>query len=92
MTREQIEELEILGFANHQINIAMNFFSMEHTLTDMIEVCQKITVRKSKCGIFSRQGLQHLETVIQNIRSLNVKVIKEANYVYKLITAIYEAL
>uniref|UniRef100_A0A2S2NJY9 non-specific serine/threonine protein kinase n=1 Tax=Schizaphis graminum TaxID=13262 RepID=A0A2S2NJY9_SCHGA len=70
---EQIEELELLGFANHQINIAMNFFSMEHTLADMIEVCRKITVRKSKCGIFSREALHHLETVIKHIESLNIK-------------------
>lgn len=52
----------------------MNFFSMEHSLTDMIEVCRKITVRKSKCGIFSREGLHNLETVIKHIESLNVKV------------------
>jgi len=77
LTPEQIEELELLGFANHQINIAMNFFSMEHTLADMIEVCRKITVRKSKCGISSREGLQHLETVINHIESLNVKVKKK---------------
>lgn len=74
LTQEQIEELELLGFANHQISIAMNFFSMEHSLADMIEVCKKITVRKSKCGIFSREGLHHLETVIKHIESLKVKV------------------
>lgn len=74
MTQEQIEELQMLGFANHQITTAMNFFSMEHTLTDIIEVCNKITVRKSKCGIFSREALRHLETVIKHIESLNVKV------------------
>ncbi|XP_025409124.1 LOW QUALITY PROTEIN: eIF-2-alpha kinase GCN2 [Sipha flava] len=73
LTQEQIEELELLGFANHQINIAMNFFSMEHSFTDMVEVCRKITVRKSKCGIFSREGLRHIETVIKHIESLNVK-------------------
>jgi len=76
LTPEQIEELELLGFANHQINIAMNFFTMEHTLADMIEVCRKITVRKSKCGNFSREGLHHLETVIKHIESLNIKVNK----------------
>lgn len=75
MNQEQIEELELLGFANHQITVAMNFFSMEHSLTDMIEVCRKITVRKSKCGIFSQKGLRHLETVIKHIESLDVKVI-----------------
>lgn len=74
LTQEQIEELELLGFANHQINIAMNFFSMEHPLTDIVEICRKITVRKSKCGIFSREGLRHMETVIKHIESLNVKV------------------
>jgi len=63
-----------LGFANHQINVAMNFFSMEHTLIEMIEICRKITIRKSKCGIFSRAGLHHLEIVIKHIESLNVKV------------------
>lgn len=63
-----------MGFANHQINIAMNFFAMEQTLADMIEVCRKITVRKSKCAVFSREGLRHLETVIKNIELLDVKV------------------
>lgn len=74
LAQEQIDELELLGFANHQINIAMNFFSMEHTLADIIELCSKITVRKSKCGIFSREGLHHLETLIKHIESLNVEV------------------
>lgn len=55
----------------------MNFFSMEHTLSDMIEVCRKITVRKSKCGIFSREGLRHLEAIIKNIESLDVKVVRK---------------
>lgn len=76
MSQEQIEELVRLGFANHQINLAMNFFSMEYTLADIIEKFRKITVRKSKCGIFSREGLYHLETVIKHINSLNVKVNK----------------
>lgn len=58
----------------------MNFFSMEHSLTDMIEVCRKITVRKSKCGIFSREALHNLETVIKHIESLNVKVNKSMVY------------
>lgn len=74
LTQEQIQELENLGFANHQINIAMNFFSMQHTLSDMIDVCRKITTRKSKCGIFARQGLHHLETVIKQIDLLKVNV------------------
>lgn len=74
MSQEQIDELVNLGFANHQINLAMNFFSMEHTLDDLIEKFRKITVRKSKCGIFSREGLCHLETVIKHLNSLNVKV------------------
>lgn len=52
----------------------MNFFSMEHSFADMVEICRKITVRKSKCGIFSREGLHHMETVIKHIDSLNVKV------------------
>ncbi|VVC37487.1 Protein kinase, ATP binding site,Serine/threonine-protein kinase, active site,Protein [Cinara cedri] len=73
LTQEQIEELEGMGFANHQINIAMNYFSMEHSLADMYEVCRKITIRKSKCGIFSREGLRHIEAVIKHIESLNVK-------------------
>lgn len=75
LTQEQIEELEFLGFANHQINIAMNFFSMEHTLAEMIDVCRKITIRKSKCGVYSRQGLHYLETLVKHIELLNVKVI-----------------
>lgn len=76
MTQEQIEELETMGFANHQINIAMNFFSMEQSLADMYEVFRKITIRKSKCGIFSREGLRQLEVVIKHVESLNVKVRK----------------
>jgi len=73
-TQEQIADLEVLGFANHQIKIAINFFSMEHTLDNMIEICRKITIRKSKCGIFSRNALQHLKSLIHHITSLNVKV------------------
>jgi len=71
--QEQIVDLEVLGFADHQIKLAVNFFSMEHSLADMIEVCRKITIRKSKCGIFSRNALQHLKTLIGHIESLNVK-------------------
>lgn len=82
MSQEQIEELETMGFANHQINIAMNFFSMEHSLADMYEVCRKITIRKSKCGIFSREGLHHLEAVIKHIESLNVKVKKKSFFFF----------
>lgn len=58
----------------------MNFFSMEHTLTEMIDVCRKITIRKSKCGVYSRQGLKCLETLIKHIELLNVKVILINNY------------
>ncbi|XP_050530238.1 eIF-2-alpha kinase GCN2 isoform X2 [Daktulosphaira vitifoliae] len=70
---EQIEELEELGFANHQINTAINFFSMELPFNDMIEVCKKITIRKSKCGVFCREGLRQLETVIKHIQKLNIQ-------------------
>ncbi|XP_050438302.1 eIF-2-alpha kinase GCN2 [Adelges cooleyi] len=74
LTPEQIEELELLGFANHQINTAMNFFSMEHNFTDMVEICRKITMRKSKCGVFCKEGLRQIETVIKHIENLNVQL------------------
>jgi len=74
-TQEQIIDLEVMGFADHQIKIAINFFTMEQSLTNMIEVCHKITLRKSKCGIFSRNALHHLKTLINYIESFNKKVI-----------------
>jgi len=73
-TQERIIDLVAMGFADHQIKIAISYFTMEHTLTNMIEVCHKITLRKSKCGIFSRNALHHLKTLINYIESFNSKV------------------